>query len=141
MPKKTNQGNALQAKLEKLGLEVKLEAKQDDTSVRGNAMCSGDKNFDRKVEDKILSRLEDGDVWAWAVVTVTVRDSRTGLEGYDCLGGCNYKSEADFKRADDYWSDMVSIAYGNLRKLLEDRANPTPDMEAAKRLEELPEKP
>lgn len=80
-----------------------IEAKQDDTPVRGNAMASGDDAIDKQVEDEILQRLDDGDVWAWALVKVT--GCLRGLKAETYVGGCNYSSEADFK-ADGCYEDM-----------------------------------
>lgn len=87
---------------------VRLIATQDDTPVRGNAIASGDDKFDRKVEDEILERLDNGDVWAWAQVEVqaTLPDGRTG-SAY--LGCSSYEDEADFKRG-GYYDQMIDEA-------------------------------
>ena len=84
---------------------VRLIATQDDTPVRGNAMASGDDEEDRRYEDMILERLNNGDVWAWAQVEVqaTLPDGRTG-SAY--LGGCCYEDEKDFKQG-GYYEGMI----------------------------------
>jgi hypothetical protein len=90
---------------------VRLIATQDDTPVRGNALASGDDEEDRKYEDEIIRRINDGDVWAWANVEVhvTLADGRTGA----CrLGGCSYKDEADFKQDGGYYEDLINEAVG-----------------------------
>jgi len=91
---------------------VRLIATQDDTPVRGNALASGDDEEDRKYENLILARLDNGDVWAWAQVEVqaTLPDGRTG-SAY--LGGCCYEDEQDFKTDNPYYEDMVREAIGN----------------------------
>ena len=80
--------------------DIELDAEQDDLRVRGNAMCSGDDAVDKRVEDKILARLDRGDVWAWCSATVRVSHSEYPDAGpiEDYLGACSYKSEDDFIR-------------------------------------------
>lgn len=96
-----------------------IEVEEDFIDVRGNAMCSGDDDFDREVEDAIIARLNDGDVWAWASVKVSARyDGIDGIEGVDYLGGCNYADEDDFKR-DGYYEDMCNCARDDLYAQLE----------------------
>jgi hypothetical protein len=90
-----------------------LEVEQDESPVRGNAMASGDDALDKQVEDEIIERLNDGDVWAWAQVTVTAQFGP--LEGHDYLGGCCYKDEEDFKQPGGYWEDMKQRAIDDLQ--------------------------
>ena len=63
--------------------------------VRGNAMQSGDEALDKQVEDEILARIDQGDTWAWAHITVTA--TWNGITGVDRLGGCSHKDEQDFQ--------------------------------------------
>jgi hypothetical protein len=92
-----------------------LTVEQDDLPVRGNAFASGDDSEDKAVEDEILRRLDQGDDWAWAYVTVTATlDGTPQFKGQDSLGGCNYKNEADFKQPGGYYDDMVKEARHNL---------------------------
>ena len=86
--------------------------------VRGNAMHSDDEGMDREYEDRILERLEVGDIWAWA--SVTVRASWGGFEGDDSVSGCNYKDEKDFRVPDGYFGDLVAEAFGQLLKKVEE---------------------
>jgi hypothetical protein len=84
---------------------VRINATQDDLPVRGNCIATEDKEFDKTVEDEILERLDNGDVWAWADVEVqaTLPDGRTG-SAY--LGGCCYEDEKDFKQG-GYYEGMI----------------------------------
>lgn len=90
-----------------------LEVDFDDLEVRGNALVSGDDAEDKKCEDNIINRLNDGDVWAWASVKVTA--AWNGLEGVDYLGACSYADEADFKQPGGYWEDMKEQALADLK--------------------------
>lgn len=93
----------------------RIECLEEDTPVRGNALDSGDKAYDKQVEDEILARLHSDDLWAWCcvrvVATVTV-DGQT-FEGDDYLGCSSYTDEADFK-AGGYFEDMKKTALENL---------------------------
>ena len=97
-----------------------VTAEPDDIEVRGNAMASGNDEFDRRVENEILERCAGGDVWAWASVKVTARyDDIDSVEGVDYLGGCSYADEDDFKQAGGYYDDMKKIARDDLFAQLE----------------------
>jgi hypothetical protein len=85
--------------------DVSFEALPETVRVRGNAMASGDDEFDRQIEDEIISRLESGDIYAWFTAKVTVRDDK-GNEATDCLGCCNYRDADDF-RMGGYYLDMI----------------------------------
>lgn len=104
-------------------IRYELDADQDDTTpVRGNAMASGDDAADKDAEDEILSRLDSGDVWAWAIVTVrailTTEEGET-YEGSDTLGACTYRDAEDFK-AGGYYEDMQDAALADLRATMRD---------------------
>ena len=88
-----------------------LTAEADETPVRGNALASGDDAEDRAAEDAILARLDRGDVWAWAVVTV--RATWRGYSAEAHLGCCSYDDEARF-RADPYFADLCAEALSAL---------------------------
>ena len=53
-------------------VSIQIKAEPELIPVEGNASASGDDAFDREVEHNILCRIQQGDVWAWAMVTVTV---------------------------------------------------------------------
>ena len=101
-------------------VRFEVSAKQDWLEVRGNAVISGDDDYDKSVEDEIIARLNDGDVWAWAEVIVTARyDGINGIEGVDYLGCCTYADEADFVTSGGYYDDMCRAACAELRDELE----------------------
>lgn len=92
-------------------VEFTIEVQQDDSQIEGNAMASGDNEADKKAENEIYEQLEGGNVWAWASVTVTAEWK--GIEGFDRLGQCSYKSQEDFE-GDGYYADMKAVAYAEL---------------------------
>lgn len=96
------------------GICLRLTIEPDDTPVEGNAMCSGDDAADAEYEREIIERLEDGDYWAWASVTVRARFK--SLEGFDYLGSCDYEGFDDFAAEDGYLPQMVSEAIDDLIK-------------------------
>ena len=95
--------------------KISIHIEQDDQPVRGNAMASGDDTADRECENKVLARLNVGDVWAWANVEVCA--TWNGITGSDYLGGCSYADEADFKTG-GYYDSMVSEAVGRINETL-----------------------
>jgi hypothetical protein len=106
-------------KLKQTEVTFTLEAEEEHIPVRGNVLCSGDDALDRATEDEIIARLDRGDVWAWACVTVTATytmpDSGETLVGRAYLGGCSYAGAEDFKR-DGYYEDMKIEALEELHK-------------------------
>lgn len=92
-------------------IEYEIEVLPEDTEVRGNCMASGDDDFDKECEDKIIADLEAGNVWAWCTVKVTA--SVGGLEGTDYLGCCSYKDEEDFREG-TYYESMKEMAVDEL---------------------------
>jgi hypothetical protein len=101
-------------------LTYTLSIEPDDLDVRGNALASGDDAEDRRAEEQILARLDNGDTWAWASVTVTAAlDVADGAEtltfkGCDHLGACSYGDTADFITENPYWSDLKAGALDDL---------------------------
>lgn len=95
-----------------------IEAEFDYIPIRGNALVSGDDELDRKVEDELIERVGNGDVWAWASVKVTASIPGIDLEGVDYLGGCSYRDEEDFKQ-DGYYEDMKAQALEDLEKQIQ----------------------
>ena len=87
---------------------------EEDLPVHGNACYSGDKEFDQMVEKEILARLEQNDVWAWAMVRVTVEWE--GLVSTQYIGGCCFENEEDFRNNSGYFECMVDEAVGRLNK-------------------------
>lgn len=100
-------------------VSYEIECFPEDTDVRGNAMASGDDDYDREVEDSILADLSDGNDWAWCTVRVTARyDGVDCAVGQDYLGCCSYASREDFE-ACDYCADMKDQAREDLYTQLE----------------------
>ena len=95
-----------------------VTAKQDDMPVRGNASAIDDET-DRIVEDGILDRLDRGDVWAWADVTVACRVPGWQLVGHAYLGGCSYADREDFCAPGGYCDDLKREAYADFIRTLE----------------------
>lgn len=95
-----------------MNIRIEIFVEQDDTPIRGYASAI-DKETDLEVENQILSRLEDGDIWAWASVEVRATNSETGKYEYECLGCCSYKDADDFKSS-GYYSDMAIFAVTRL---------------------------
>ncbi len=93
-----------------------IEVEQDDMPVRGNAVVSEDAEQDREIEDEIIERLNNGDVWAWASVRVVAQYK--GFEGHAYLGGCCYDDEQDFINNSGYYEDMCIEAKEDLLKQL-----------------------
>ena len=95
-----------------------IEAEFDDIPIRGNAIVSGDDELDREVEDELIERVNNGDVWAWASVKVTASIPGIDLEGVDYLGGCSYWDEKDFKQG-GYYEGMKERALEDLEKQIQ----------------------
>src|SRR5574343_417964 len=91
--------------------KISLTAELDDLPVRGNSMASGDDDLEKEIEDRIIARINNDDVWAWASVKVTAKFN--DFEGTDYLGACSYRDEDDFK-SDLYYTDMISTAIEEL---------------------------
>jgi hypothetical protein len=98
-------------------VSIKLEVRQSDIPVKGNAMVSGDDKYDRKVENQIIKRLNDGDIAAWfdALVTVSIEfeieDQEYEFEAFDSLSGCSYASIKEFVDSSGYYGDMLETAW------------------------------
>lgn len=105
-------------KLDRSKVSYQIHIEVDDIEVRGNAVSSGDEAYDRRVEDEILQRLEDGDTWAWAAITVTAHLEGLEVHGADHLGACSYASEEQFREC-PYFADMCEAALDDLEQRIE----------------------
>ena len=103
--------------LTKEEIQIRVTAFPEEMPVKGNAICSGDEDFDREVESEILERLEQDDVWAWA--TVCVAAEWEGLKESEYLGCCCYEGEEDFRNSSGYFDDMVEEALTNVNRRLQ----------------------
>ena len=92
----------------------RLYVAEEDIPVRGNAMASGDDDLDKDVEDGIIERLNDGDMWAWC--QVVVKAEVNGITGQDSFGCCSYKDTSDFIQPGGYYDDMKKGAYADMKK-------------------------
>ncbi len=92
-------------------VEIRVECLPEYMPIKGNASAI-DEDTDRETENEIQRQLEDGNVWAWCCVKVSAHWH--GLEGADCLGGCFYKSQADFCAPGGYYDDMKARALEDL---------------------------
>lgn len=97
-------------------VNFKVEALEEDIQVRVNTIASGDEEEDKKVEDRIIRRLNNGNQWAWCTAKVTA--TYKGKEGTAYLGCCSYKDKDDFM-TDGYYKDMKEEAYQELISELE----------------------
>lgn len=89
-----------------------LQVKGENEPVRGNAMTSGNKAADKQVEDDILTRIDAGDVWAWALVKV-IAEWR-GVETFCYCGCCSYEDEKDFMESSNIYEEMKQESYVDL---------------------------
>ena len=99
-------------------VQVRVHAAPETLPVEGNASASGSDAFDREVEHNILCRIQQGDVWAWAAVTVTV--SWGPFSGEDHLGCCSYADEDEFRQPGGYFDDMAAAALEELNQTAQD---------------------
>ena len=98
-----------------------LEIEPEETPIRGNVLASDDDEEDRKAECEVLRQLERGNPWAWCSVIVLAVYTLPGGEelwGWDCLGGCSYADEADFRKG-GYFEDMKAEALADLQRRIE----------------------
>ena len=100
--------------IERHEARISNRAEPELVPIEGNAMASGDDEFDAQVENEIRERLNQGDIWAWAAVEV--RATWRGFRGTACLGCCSYQSEEDFCEPDGYFDDLVNEALGDLNR-------------------------
>jgi hypothetical protein len=105
-----------------------LDIFPEETPVRGNASASDDPALDRKIEDEIIARLDNGDEWAWC--TVRVKAIFEDFTGFAYLGGCSYPDEAAFRR-DGYFPDLCNEAREDLLSTLRSHLAGMPKVERA----------
>lgn len=96
-------------------VEYTIECLPEDVPIRGNAMASGDAEYDTQVEDAIIERINAGNEWAWCCVRVTAQTTIDGhyFAGDSHLGCCNYHNEDAFK-VGGYFEDMKEQALADL---------------------------
>lgn len=100
-----------------LTVEYEYNLEEENVSVRGNAMTSGDPRVDRETEDWILSELRRGNTAAWAMAHVhaTLRfvhgdlRSRDGADGYIGHGDA-YLDQNSYESEEALW-ESVTLEY------------------------------
>ena len=77
-------------------IQYKVSIEEEYISVRGNYMCTDDPEQDKKDEDEIISRVNNGDEKAWFCLKVTAT-----LEGFShsvYLGCCSLAEDDDIEK-------------------------------------------
>ena len=95
--------------------EIIVTAEVDEIPIRGNAIASGDDDYDREVEDWIIKEVNAGNVWAWASVCVELKWN--SLRGDAYLGCCSYESEEDFRKSGYFGCKIREAAYEIVEQL------------------------
>jgi hypothetical protein len=57
----------------------------------------------------VKQQLEDGNEWAWCIVTVSLEFPSLGITLSDSIEGCSYESEEQFKQGGQYDKMVVSL--------------------------------
>lgn len=103
-------------KLTRKDVEIILEVEPEETPVRGFYSSTDDPEADRRMEDEIIRRVNNGDYWAWCTVVVKARWGQ--FTGLAVLGCCSYEDEHDFKVEGGYYLDLVDEALDDLNEKL-----------------------
>lgn len=98
-------------------IKIAVTAFPEEIPVKGNAMSSGDEDFDHQVETAIYERLKMDDIWAWTTVCVTGAWEELTMHEY--IGCCCYDSEEDFRNNSGYFEEMVDEILANLNKRIQ----------------------
>ena len=106
-------------KLTKNDVVVSVVALYEPTAIEGNAVCSGDADYDNLFNNQIRKDLNDGNDWAWCSVCVKVTERNTGISRVDHLGCCSYADREDFIKNSGYYDDMVSNCLDELNACFE----------------------
>lgn len=112
-------------KSDEVSFTVKVE-EECCVPVKGNAIDSGDEDFDRNVENEILDRLRRGDSFAWCSILVTAEWN--GHKGIASLGCCSLEGESDVETTiNDH--GMRDEALDDLNKGLQAEADTLSELE------------
>lgn len=93
-------------------IKFTVECLDEHIPIKGNAIASGDNEYDRKVEEKLKRQLRDNP-WAWC--SIKVIGEYRGLTAVDYLGCCSYKNEKDFRNS-PYFKDMRDNVIADLQE-------------------------
>jgi hypothetical protein len=100
-----------------LTIDYEIIVHNEDFPPEGNAIDSGDLEFDNKYISELNDRLGRGDIWAWCCVEVKcILNDEEGeplVSGSAYLGGCSYDNETDFRNC-VYYSDMQEEARSDM---------------------------
>ena len=108
-------------------LDLTVSVAQGDPYEIAGSFASGDDAADKETVNGIYERLNAGDVWAWATVTVTAEylDQDMAIAGIDqirvddVITGCNYRDLDDFWKSNgDYAFDMLATVLTELKERL-----------------------
>lgn len=98
-----------------------FEPLEEEMPVRGNALASGDNALDKECEDKIIAKLNSGDMSAWFCACVKVTLYGHNEVGRSYLGACSYDSFAEFVSDNYYYPQLVSDAQDDLAMQLDSK--------------------
>lgn len=82
-------------------IKFKIEIKPEFMPIKGNLIASGCDKFDKLEEDKVIERLDNGEIYAWCIIIVKAFIDDVEAEAY--LGGVSCKDWNEVNRiAKDY---------------------------------------
>jgi hypothetical protein len=90
--------------------EIDIGCEPEEMAIDGN--CGDDENA-----AWIREQLASGNEWAWCQVVVRARFA--GFEARTYLGGCSYRSRADFERPGGYLDQMLDEVLTELAQAIE----------------------
>lgn len=99
-------------------IKINLLASYSDIAIRGNAIDSGDIEFDRQTENRLINAVNAGNIWAWCDVMINA-EFKGLVSDPEHLGACSYFSEAEFK-ASGYYTDMVNAVLSDLNNKIKE---------------------
>jgi hypothetical protein len=101
------------------GLVIELFCEPEDMRIEGNASAI-DPETDAETIAWIKAELDRGNEWAWCCAHVRVTYKGI-IKADDYLGGCSYKSEADFRAVESdggYFDGMVETCIDEINAKL-----------------------
>ena len=90
--------------------EIAFDRVEDCETCDGSGIITVDLDAEMVAE---ICEASQWNEWAWCCAKVTARYG--SFEGTDYLGGCSYKSAADFMTPGGYYADMVAAALDDLK--------------------------
>lgn len=105
-------------KLTKEDIKIHLNIHYSDIPIRGNAIASGNSEFDKQVENELIDKLTSGDLLAWCNVEI-IGEYKGLVSDPEYLGACSYASEKDFKEG-GYYDYMVNTVLDDLNNKIAD---------------------